>query len=210
MPWFGELAALPSGRATREEAPGPRRWRGVKPSSIPTTTRRSGRREREGDAMADASIDRRLPVRRGALCAARGAGQSAHLPLPHVPEGVRRVFRAACRSDARQVRDYTRRARDFQKLRSGRARLLRDCGTPLTIHYDWRKSHRRLARLARRAGAGRAEDPVRDRRTDAVVRYACPACRATRPTEAGRPGADGGDCRVEPPASRPRHRSMAA
>ena len=85
---------------------------------------RPGRHDLGDEAMSE------IRITGGCQCGAvryallEAAGQSAHLPLPHVPEGVRLVLRAADRRAARQLRADARRAFDLHELRSRRARLL--------------------------------------------------------------------------------------
>ena len=151
---------------------------------------------------------RRLPVRRGALCAARRAERAAHLPLPDVPEGLRLVLRAAHRRADRRVRGDARDARGLPELRAGRARLLPRLRHAADLPLRRAAAHRRLDRLARRAGEGRAAASIRHREPD------CPGsrhCRAPR-----RPDDGGGrarpcrpDRRLEPSASRSRHGRLA-
>ena len=69
--------------------------------------------------------DRRLPMRRGPLRAVGAAGQDQHLPLPDVPEGVRRAVRLLRRYRTRGFRLDPRQAGDVPLLLDRRARFLR-------------------------------------------------------------------------------------
>ena len=94
LPYFAALPACPARRRpkrTRREL-----TRSSPADQPPASGPRHGGLAAGGRRGHELSIppDRRLPVRRGALCAARAADEPAHLPLPHVPEGVRLVLRA--------------------------------------------------------------------------------------------------------------------
>ena len=122
-----------------------------------------------------------MPVRRCALCAAAAAGQPAHLPLPHVPEGVRVVLRAADRRAAGQIRADARRARDLQELRSRPSAAsagIAERRLPSRFAGEPRISSRSARSTSRRSPAAK---PVRDRGAHVVVLRRCRRRTATRP-----------------------------
>ena len=67
--------------------------------------------------------DRRLPMRRGAVCTVRNA-RVDHLPLPHVPESSRRPVRGASQGLDCPICLDPRRARPLPKFISGRTPFL--------------------------------------------------------------------------------------
>ena len=67
--------------------------------------------ERDMTDGRQACSDRRLPMRRRPLCAEGGARQGQHLPLPDVPEGLRRAVRLLCRYRARATSPGPRASR---------------------------------------------------------------------------------------------------
>src|SRR5262249_50315914 len=75
---------------------------------------------------------RRLPVRRRSLLALWGTHQSACVSLPHVPKGLRQLFRPVRRRPAKRLCLGEGHTGRLQKLGGGRAKLLpRLRNTPL-------------------------------------------------------------------------------
>ena len=156
--------------------------------------------------------DRRLPVRRGALSRCMQIPtEPSHLPLPHVPEGLRLLLRAARRRAARQVRADARQARDLQELGSRRARLLprlRHAAHPSVIYAE--EPDRRLDRLARRAGIASSRSSRTASRAELPYFGELASCRKASPPRKTMPESGDGGASKQPSAPRPRHGRMAA
>ena len=93
-----------AGRANRKPRSAPQ---ALMISSSPAATRSRpcrtpGSEWSKHDVDRETRSDRRLPMRRGSLCAVGAARQGQHLPLPDVPEGVRRAVRVLRRYRTRR------------------------------------------------------------------------------------------------------------
>ena len=117
-----------------QDGPASRRRRYAPPasaiSSLPAATRwrccrKPGGGWSEHDRGEQTRSDRRLPMRRRPLCIVGAAGKDQHLPLPDVPEGVRRAVRLLRRHRTSRLRLDPRQAGGVQILLHRRARLLR-------------------------------------------------------------------------------------
>ena len=103
--------------------------------------------------------DRRLPMRRGSLCGVGAAGQDQHLPLPDVPEGVRRAIRLLRRYRACGLQLDPRQAGGVQILLDRDARFLRRLRHAVELPPHRRpadRDHDRDLRPPRPAGADAA------------------------------------------------------
>ena len=107
------------------------------------------------------------------------ARPSQHLPLPHVPEGVRLVLRALDRGSAGRLRADARRTVDLPQLRPRRARVLHDLRHAADVPL-------RRTRRGSPSRSGRSTIPSACRRACSTAsRRACPGslrstCRAPR------------------------------
>ena len=147
---------------------------------------------------------RRLPVRRRAF-PGRKPRARLDLPLPHVPEGVRRLLRTV--GDGAWLA-WTRGApKHFQSSNRVRRGFCADCGTPLT--YDARRNeHRNGDRRIRRPE--RAAPTIQVNPADRLPFVdGLPALPIREPVDEPSPKAFKAT-RRQLSASRPRHGGMAA
>src|SRR6516165_2951507 len=75
----------------------------------------------KNDHGRETCSDRRLPMRRHSLCIVRAAEEGEHLPLPNVPEGLRRTLRVVRRHRKERLRLDPRHTRHVPLLFDCRA-----------------------------------------------------------------------------------------
>ena len=163
-----------------------------------------------GKIMTEDYSNRRLPVRRGALPRRGRARPRLDLPLPHVPEGSSARSSAPLVTVPRMASNGRAASRAyFQSLGQRRSRLLRRLRHAADLSSRTggaRDRHRRASTIRRRSAPA---DPGQLRPT------CCRSCRrsSTRCRSAPgrvRPSTPARSTVIVLPASRPRHRRLAA